>query len=93
MVNMFRPKGMDTVPAMLRVGEIVMNREVSQKFKSQLLALNSGRVQHFAKGGEVTNVGGITIHVQGGSTSEQTIRSIGKGLNRQIRRGVFKFSS
>lgn len=93
-VNMFRPRGFDTIPAMLRPGEIVMNTDVSRKFKSQLLALNAGKTpSYFSRGGEVTNVGGISITVQGGSTSEQTVRNIGRGLNRQIRRGVLKLNT
>jgi TP901 family phage tail tape measure protein len=93
-VDMFRPRGFDVIPAMLRPGEIVMNPEVSSKFRSQLLALNAGgNPQYFSKGGEVTNVGGITIHVQGGDTSGQTIQAIGRGLNRLARRGAFKFNS
>jgi len=53
----FRPKGTDTVPAMLTPGEFVINRESTQKYKPVLDAINSG---NYNRGGIVNylNQGG-----------------------------------
>jgi hypothetical protein len=51
---------------------------------------NTGRPpQRFDAGGNVT-VGDINVTVQGGDTSEQTVREIGNNLRREIRRGLLR---
>lgn len=85
-------RGMDTIPAMLSKGEFVVNAKSSRNFFSQLQAINSGRRPNFRQsGGEVTNVGDISVSVAGGDNSQQTINQIAKGLQRQIRQRRIKF--
>lgn len=85
--------GKDTIPSLLQAGEFVMNSAATKRFRNQLMAMNFG-TRRFAGGGEVSNtsVGAVNVSVQGGDTSEATIREIGKGLKRAIRRGVIKFN-
>jgi hypothetical protein len=61
--SIFKPKGTDTVPAMLTPGEFVVNRSATQKHGSLLESINSGQ---FAKGGKVTYraAGGIVGDVK-----------------------------
>jgi hypothetical protein len=47
--SIFKPKGTDTVPAMLTPGEFVVNKEAASSNKSLLTAINNG----YAKGGPV----------------------------------------
>lgn len=67
----------DSVLAMLTPGEFVVNRMAASAYYNQLQAMNSG--------GQVTNVGGITVNVQGGPTSEVTIERLVNGINRAVR--------
>jgi len=84
-------RGIDTIPAMLSPGEFVMNARSSRKFYSQLQAMNAGQQPTYREnGGSVTNVGDVHVAVNGGSTATQTIREIGRGLHREIRRGTLK---
>ena len=82
-------RGIDTIPAMLSPGEFVMNARSSRKFYAQLQAMNAGQAPTYREnGGSVTNVGDIHVAVNGGNTATQTIREIGRGLRREIRRGT-----
>jgi TP901 family phage tail tape measure protein len=85
------PVGTDVVPAWLTRGEFVMNTEATRQFASQLVAMNAG-VQPISRGGggSVTNIGDISVSVQGGATGRQTARSIATELRRELRRGTVK---
>jgi hypothetical protein len=52
LVNMFKPIGTDTVPAMLTPGEEVINARQAQKHRPLLKAINAGTMG-FAYGGSV----------------------------------------
>ena len=52
----------DTVPALLTPGEFVMNREATQKFLPQLIAMNKRR---FQAGGPVSTSSSLTVNVGG----------------------------
>ncbi len=81
-------RGMDSIPAMLSPGEFVVNAKSARNFASQLTAINAGQNPVFRdNGGSVTNVTIGDVNVNGGSTSQQTIDAIGRGLKREIRRG------
>lgn len=81
----------DSVPALLRPGEFVMNKDAARQFFPQLVAMNSGAAR-FDSGGDVVNnnIGDINVTVQGGDTSEITIRRIAAGLRREVHRGTIK---
>ena len=49
----FKPKGTDTVPAMLTPGEFVVNRQATQKNLPLLKNINSGNTSYYARGGIV----------------------------------------
>jgi hypothetical protein len=86
--SVFKPRGTDTVPAMLSPGEFVVNAQATRKFFSQLVAINAGRQPTFrSEGGSVTNVsiGDIVVNSQGGSSIVG--RDIARALNRELRRG------
>jgi hypothetical protein len=56
-----------------------------------LNAMNQGSQPVFREqGGPVTNVGDINVSVNGGDSSQQTVREIGYALRRQIQRGNIK---
>ncbi len=85
-------RGTDNVPIMAGRNEFVMNAGATARFKSQLIAMNSG----FDTGGQrahqsTTTVGDIHLNITGGDTSQQTIKSIGRGLQRELRRGTISF--
>ncbi len=81
------PGGRDNVFARLTRNEFVMNERATRAHYPTLVAMNS-RGKAFAQGGSVTNsVGDVNITVNGGSTSEATVRNIGKGIRREFRRG------
>ena len=82
---------MDKIPAYLSRGETVVNRKQSARFFSELNAMNQGsRPVYREQGGSVTNVGDVNVTVQGGNTSQQTVREIGRALRREIQRGTIK---
>jgi hypothetical protein len=86
-------RGQDTIPAMLSAGETVVSRRNSQRFFSQLNAMNQGSQPVYREqGGPVTNVGDINVSVNGGDSSQQTVREIGNALRREIKRGTLKLS-
>ena len=83
-------RGFDQIPAMLARNEFVVNSKDAMRNYTPLVALNSGRQpRNFAQGGNVTTVGDINITVQGGETSQQTVRDIGRQLKRNIRLGRY----
>jgi len=84
-------RGTDTIPAMLSPGEFVVNASASQKFFSQLMAINSGREPIYrAEGGPVTtNVNVGDVHIHGAKNASHVAR----GLMGEIRREVRKNSS
>jgi len=86
-------QGQDTVPALLSPGEFVVNSNSTKKFFSELNAINSGsKPVTRDQGGSITNVGDVNVTVQGGDSSQQTVREIGGALRREVRRGTIKLS-
>jgi hypothetical protein len=84
-----RPRGTDTIPAMLSKGEMVMNAATTRQFAPQLTAMNAGvRPSYHSVGGHVTNIGDINVKVEGGGSGRQTARSIATELRRELRRGT-----
>ena len=81
-------KGTDTISAMLSPGEMVMNSAAAGKFATQLSAMNAGIQPTYNQESRTTNVGDITINVQGGKTGQATVREIAAGLRREVRRGT-----
>lgn len=79
--------GTDTVPTRLTPGEFVVNQRSARKFYGQLVSMNAGGVGAIGGGDYSTTVGDLTISVQGGDTSRQTIQSIVSGIRREIYRG------
>ena len=84
-----QPHGHDTVPAMLSPGEFVVNAAASRRFYSQLVRMNSG-VQHFDRGGQVSNVnvGDINVNLPSTTSPDYDAVRLGKVLRRGIRRGT-----
>ena len=84
-------RGQDNIPAMLSRGETVVNARKSQRFFSELNAMNQGSQPVYREqGGTVTNVGDINVTVQGGDSSQQTVREIGRAMRREVQRGTIK---
>lgn len=86
-------RGTDTIPAMLTPGEFVVNARSARDFFPQLQAINAGQQPTYRdQGGSVTNttIGDVNVTVQGGESSSQTIREIGNGLRRELRRKTVK---
>ena len=86
-----QPHGRDNVPAMLSPGEFVVNAAASRRFYSQLVRMNSG-VQHFDRGGQVSNVnvGDINVNLPATTSPDYDAVRLGKMLRRGIRRGTVK---
>lgn len=85
----FTPRGMDTIPVMARAGESIINPDSTRKFFSQIQAINAGKQPIFrSQGGGVTNVGDISINVNGSGSPEQTGRTVIRKLRREFRRGT-----
>jgi|GEM_PF-6680699 len=86
-------RGTDTVPAMLSPGEVVMNRDASQRFYSDLQRMNAGMTpQYRSSGGSVTNVGDVSITVNESATPRQTAAEIESMLLRRQRRGISRLN-
>lgn len=84
-------RGQDKIPTTLAKGETVVNSKQSQRFFSELNAMNQGSQPVFREqGGTVTNVGDVNVTVNGGDSSQQTVREIGHALRRQVQRGNIK---
>jgi hypothetical protein len=87
----FGGRGTDTIPAMLSEGESVISARNTRRFSSQINAMNQGSQPVYREqGGPVTNVGDINVSVNGGDSSQQTMREIGRALRREIQRGTIK---
>jgi len=83
------PRGQDRIPTALSRGETVINSRSSKRFFSELNAMNQGSQPAYREqGGPVTNVGDVNVTVNGGDSSQQTVRSIGHALRREIKRGT-----
>jgi hypothetical protein len=87
-------RGIDSIPAMLAPGEIVMNPQASQKFASQLVAMNAGiNPSYRSTGGSVSNTGisgDVNVSVTGTSQPHETARAVVSAINREMRRGTSK---
>jgi len=87
------PRWTDTRMAALTPGEVVVNASAAKQFYPQLQAMNGGAQPIFRdRGGPVTNVGDINVSVNGGETSQQTLKEIASGLRRGIQRKIIKLS-
>lgn len=84
------PRGTDVLPYWLTPGEFIMPASQTARFFTQLMSMRSGiQPKYAAEGGPVT-VGDIHVSVVGGGPTEKTIRDIGRGLDREIRRGTIR---
>ena len=84
-------RGQDKIITALSQGETVINSKQSKRFFSELNAMNQGSQPVFREqGGPVTNVGDVNVTVNGGDSSQQTVREIGRALRRQVQRGNIK---
>lgn len=84
-------RGVDTVPAMLKKGEFVVNDRSAGRFFSQLQAINAGQTPTFRQdGGPVTNVGDINVSIKTNDASKIDGRQIGRDIQREMRRGTLK---
>jgi TP901 family phage tail tape measure protein len=83
------PIGRDNIMAWLSDGEYVMNPSATRRFYSQIVQYNNaGRVpQYFNNGGEVTNMGGVTINVSGAGNPGVVARDVHRVLQRGRRMG------
>ena len=84
-------RGIDRYSIEAAKDEFIVNPQASRRFKSQLTAINNGVDPGSGGSRGDTNVGDIHVHVQGGETSQQTIREIAAGIKREIRRGTISF--
>jgi len=83
------PAGTDVIPAMLSPGEFVMNAASTRKFASQLVAMNAGVQPVFrSDGGNVTNIGDVSITVNDSGSPQQTAREVMRAIRRESRRGA-----
>jgi hypothetical protein len=74
----YRPKGTDTIPAMLTPGEFVVNKESAQDNLSLLTAINSG---NYANGGSVKYLAGGTA---GGISFDSIFTTFSSGLKTSL---------
>ena len=82
----------DQISALLSPGEFVVNAKQARKFLPQLTAINSNAAR-FNEGGIVNNnVGDINVTVEGGGSSDTTVRNIAAGLRREFRRGTIRLN-
>ncbi len=86
------PSGYDNLLIRAEAGEFVMSQVATKKWLPQLIEMNKGRNPkipgHYHEGGLVqTNVGDVNVTISGPSTPDRTVREIGKGIQRLIRRG------
>jgi len=81
-------RGMDTIPAMLSAGEYVTNARSSQRFFSQLQAMNAGQQPVFHNnGGDTYNTNVGDINVSGAGKPTIVAREVMKAIRREERRG------
>lgn len=84
-------RGQDKILTALTAGETVVNSKNSRRFFSELNAMNQGSQPVYREqGGPVTNVGDINVTVNGGDSSQQTVREIAHALRREVKRGNIK---
>lgn len=88
----FKPRGSDTVPAMLDPNEFVMTSQATKHFEPVLRAMNAMSPQYMAKGGSPVNVGDVNVTVNGGNTAPDIIRHVAKGLRRGIKNKTIKLN-
>ena len=85
-------RGVDQIPIMAAKGESIINARSSQRFFSQLQAMNAGQNPNFrAAGGPVTNVGDVNVNIKTSDPSQIDGRKLGRELRREIRRGNLRF--
>lgn len=84
----FMPRGMDTQAVGVRAGESIINPDSTRKFFSQIQAINAGKTpQYRSTGGSTTNVGDISINVNGSESPQATGRAVAAKLRREFRKG------
>lgn len=84
-------RGQDKILTALSAGETVVNAKNSRRFFSELNSMNQGSEPAYREqGGPVTNVGDVNVTVNGGDSSQQTVREIAHALRREIQRGNIK---
>jgi TP901 family phage tail tape measure protein len=84
------PAGTDRLPAMLSAGESVNTAAATRDFFPQIQAMNAGIRPVFRdQGGEVTNVGPISISVSETTNARETAREIMKQFKRETRRSTY----
>lgn len=90
-------RGQDTLMTATAPGEFITNAASTRKWYSELQAMNAGQSpQYRDKGGPVTNnygstVGDVNVTVEGSATQE-TVRSITDGIERELRFGTSRVS-
>lgn len=86
-------RGQDSNLASLADGESVVSAKNTRRFFSELNAMNQGKTPVVReRGNSVTNIGDVNVTVQGGDSSQQTVREIGHALRREIRRGNIRLN-
>jgi hypothetical protein len=86
------PRGGDTIPIWAKAGESIINDKSSRAYAPLIRAINQTRTQHLSSGGEVTNIGDVSIslpNVQ--KASEVEVRQLVNKIRRQARRGNTSF--
>ncbi len=85
-------RGMDTIPVMARPGEAFINPKSTQRFFSQIQAINAGQQPVYRQQGGPISIGDINVTVQGGSSDaakgQASGRAIARVLEREVRRGT-----
>jgi len=81
-------RGRDNIPAMLSAGERVTDAKNSRRFFSQLQSIGAGvQPVYRESGGEVTNIGDVSINIRESSSPKQTAREVMSAIRRESRRG------
>lgn len=85
--------GLDTIPAMLSKGEFVMNPKSTQRFFSQIQAMNAGNQPVFRSDGGTTTVGdtSVTFNINGAESPSATASAVRRQMqriDRERRRGT-----
>lgn len=84
------PVGTDRIPAVLSAGESVNTAAATRDFFPQIQAMNAGIRPVFRdQGGEVTNVGPISISVSETTNARETAREVMKQFKRETRRSTY----
>ncbi len=81
-----KPRGTDTVPAMLTPGEFIVNSHSSKKFATELRAINQGIAPASAESNSTTSIGDVHLHIS--SSDPISARSLATDLRRELRRGT-----